>query len=145
MQHVPKQRLGKYVPAETRHILQYSYKGEGGCFLLGLPRDYIARTPGRLRQFSWEPMNGSLGGWCEMAASLGPFVELSVNKSFLRVQLWKEDSVGIELAMGWTTDGLEFESQKGQEFPLLHVVQTGSGVHPTSYPMDTGGALTWNM
>jgi hypothetical protein len=36
------------------------------------------------------------------------------------------------LAAGWTT-------QKGQEFSLLHVVQTGSGVHPTSYPIGTGG------
>jgi hypothetical protein len=25
--------------------------------------------------------------------------------------------------------------------PLLHVVQTGSGVHPTSYPMGTGGSF----
>jgi hypothetical protein len=43
--------------------------------------------------------------------------------------------------MGWTTEGSEFESQKGQEFSLLHVVQTGSGVHPTSYPMGTGGSF----
>jgi hypothetical protein len=28
-----------------------------------------------------------------------------------------------------------------QEFSLLHVVQTGSGVHPTSYPMSTGGSF----
>jgi hypothetical protein len=27
----------------------------------------------------------------------------------------------------------------GQEFSLLHDVQTGSGVHPTSYRMGTGG------
>jgi hypothetical protein len=26
-----------------------------------------------------------------------------------------------------------------QEFSLLHIVQTGSGVHPTSYRMGTGG------
>jgi hypothetical protein len=31
----------------------------------------------------------------------------------------------------------EFESLYGQKFSLLHVVQTGSGVHPTSYPMGT--------
>jgi hypothetical protein len=29
----------------------------------------------------------------------------------------------------------------GQEFLLLHVVQTGPGVHPTSYPMGTGGSF----
>jgi hypothetical protein len=33
----------------------------------------------------------------------------------------------------------EFESRQGQEFSLLHVVQAGSGAHPTSYPMGTGG------
>jgi hypothetical protein len=42
------------------------------------------------------------------------------------------------LATGWTTDGSEFESQYVQEFSLLHVVQIGSGVDPTSYPMGTG-------
>jgi hypothetical protein len=30
-------------------------------------------------------------------------------------------------------------SRQGQEFSLLQIVQTGSGVHPTSYPMGTGG------
>jgi hypothetical protein len=30
----------------------------------------------------------------------------------------------------------------GQEFSLLHVVQTGSVVHPTSYSMGTGGKAT---
>jgi hypothetical protein len=29
--------------------------------------------------------------------------------------------------MGWTTMGSEFESQWGQEFSLLHVIQTDSG------------------
>jgi hypothetical protein len=29
----------------------------------------------------------------------------------------------------------------GQKFSLLHVVQTGFGVHPTSYPMGTGGSF----
>jgi hypothetical protein len=38
-------------------------------------------------------------------------------------------------------EGSDFESQYGQEFSLLYVVQTGSGVHPTSYPMDTGGSF----
>jgi hypothetical protein len=35
----------------------------------------------------------------------------------------------------------EFESRWGQEFSLLHVVQTGSGVNPISYPMYTAGPL----
>jgi hypothetical protein len=36
------------------------------------------------------------------------------------------------------TDGSEFESRKGQEFSLLHVVQTGSGIHPTSRILKPG-------
>jgi hypothetical protein len=45
------------------------------------------------------------------------------------------------LATGWMTEGLEFGSLYGQEFSVLHVVQTGSGVHPTSYPMGNGGSF----
>jgi hypothetical protein len=37
--------------------------------------------------------------------------------------------------------GSQLESQYGQEFPLLHVVQIGSGAHPTSYLMSTGGSF----
>jgi hypothetical protein len=38
-------------------------------------------------------------------------------------------------------EGSEFESLKGQEFSLLHSVQTGSRVHPTSYPIGAGGSF----
>jgi hypothetical protein len=38
------------------------------------------------------------------------------------------------MAIGWTTERSEFESLYGQEMSL-HVVQTGSGAHPTAYPM----------
>jgi hypothetical protein len=43
--------------------------------------------------------------------------------------------------MGWTTEGSEFESRAGQEFSLLHVVQTGSEALPASNPMGTGGSF----
>jgi hypothetical protein len=36
------------------------------------------------------------------------------------------------------TEGSELEFRYGQEFSLLHIVQTGSGAHKTSYPMGTG-------
>jgi hypothetical protein len=32
--------------------------------------------------------------------------------------------------------------QGGQDFSLLHSVQTESGVHRTPYPMGTGGSFT---
>jgi hypothetical protein len=39
------------------------------------------------------------------------------------------------LPTGWTTKESEFESRWGQEFSLLHVVQTGS------YPMGIGSSF----
>jgi hypothetical protein len=51
----------------------------------------------------------------------------------------RDSAVGIGTATGWTTEESEFEPQYGQEFSLLHVVQTGSGVHPTSCPMGIRG------
>jgi hypothetical protein len=44
------------------------------------------------------------------------------------------------MATGSTTEGSEFESRWGQEFSLLHVVQTTSGAHPVSYPIGKGGS-----
>jgi hypothetical protein len=35
----------------------------------------------------------------------------------------------------------EFESRQGQVFSPFHVFQTGPGVHPTSYPVGTGGTF----
>jgi hypothetical protein len=44
----------------------------------------------------------------------------------------------------WSTNGTidignsNTELTSGQDFSLLHSVQTGSGAHPASYPMGTG-------
>jgi hypothetical protein len=53
---------------------------------------------------------------------------------------WSRLGWGTGLYYLWYSDwlragrpkGSEFESRYGQEFSLLHVVQTGSGVHPNS-------------
>jgi hypothetical protein len=42
----------------------------------------------------------------------------------------RDSSVGIIIGYGLDDRGSDFESRKGQEFSLLHVVQAGSGVHP---------------
>jgi hypothetical protein len=39
----------------------------------------------------------------------------------------------------WTTEEWEFESLYDQEFSLLLVMKIGSGTHPASCPMGTGG------
>jgi hypothetical protein len=67
----------------------------------------------------------------------------SSNIKFITSTIWR---AGITLsvywlATGWTTEGSEFESLWGQEFSPLHIVQTCSGVHPTSYSMGTGGSF----
>jgi hypothetical protein len=41
--------------------------------------------------------------------------------------------------MDFMADGRISSPGGGQEFSLLHIVQTGSGVHRTSYPIGTGG------
>jgi hypothetical protein len=45
------------------------------------------------------------------------------------------------MAKGWTTEESEFELRQGQEFSFLLIIQTGSGVCPTSYPKGTRGSL----
>jgi hypothetical protein len=47
-------------------------------------------------------------------------------------------SVGIATGYGLDDRGVGVRVPVGSEFSLLHVVQTGSGVHPASYPMGTG-------
>jgi hypothetical protein len=53
----------------------------------------------------------------------------------------RDSSVGIVTGYGLDNYGVGFESWWGQEFSLLHVVQTGPGTHPASYPMGTGGSF----
>jgi hypothetical protein len=61
----------------------------------------------------------------------------------LTTRYWSRDSsVGIATGYGLEDHGVwEFESRLGQKFSLLHIVQTGSGVHPTSYTMNTGSSF----
>jgi hypothetical protein len=54
----------------------------------------------------------------------------------------RDSSVGIATGYGLDDQGgLDFKSRLGKKFSLLHIVQTGSGVHPTSYKMGTGGSF----
>jgi hypothetical protein len=52
----------------------------------------------------------------------------------------RDSSVGIETGYGLDDQGGGGSSSPGRvkKFSLLHIVQTGSGVHPTSYKMGTG-------
>jgi hypothetical protein len=57
-------------------------------------------------------------------------------KHFISNYCWCRDS-SVGVATGWTA-GVQFPA-RGKRFSLLHSVQTGSGAHPASYPMGTGG------
>jgi len=37
--------------------------------------------------------------------------------------------------------GFDYQQMMGGEFFFCHHIHTGSGVHPTFYPMDTGGSF----
>jgi hypothetical protein len=53
----------------------------------------------------------------------------------------RDSVVGITTGYWLDDGGSEFESRYNQEFSLLHVVHTGSGAHPASYPMGTGDSF----
>jgi hypothetical protein len=53
----------------------------------------------------------------------------------------RDSSVGIATSYGLDDRGVGVRVLVGQKFSLLHLVQTGSWVHPTSYPMGTEGVL----
>jgi hypothetical protein len=50
-------------------------------------------------------------------------------------------SVGIATGYGVDDQGVGVRVRMGREFSILHAVQTGSGVDPASYPMDTGDSF----
>jgi hypothetical protein len=50
----------------------------------------------------------------------------------------RDSSVGIATGYGLDAPGSIPDSAR---FSLPHSVQTGSGIHPASYPMGTGGSF----
>jgi hypothetical protein len=52
-----------------------------------------------------------------------------------------ESIVGTAAGYRMDDGGVGVRVPVGSNFSLLHVIQTGSVVHPTSYPMGTGGSL----
>jgi hypothetical protein len=54
----------------------------------------------------------------------------------------RDSAVGTATGYGLGDQRIRVPVLVGQEFSLLHVFQTGSGAHPTSYPMGTGGPFT---
>jgi hypothetical protein len=53
----------------------------------------------------------------------------------------RDSAVCIATGYGLDDGWVRVRVPMGQEFSLLHVVQTGSEAHPTSYPMGTGGSF----
>jgi hypothetical protein len=50
----------------------------------------------------------------------------------------RDSSVGIATSYGLDDRGVGFRVLVGAKICLIHVVQTGPGVHPTSYQLGTG-------
>jgi hypothetical protein len=53
----------------------------------------------------------------------------------------RDSAVGIATGCGLDDREVGVRIPVGSRFSLLHVVETGSEVHPTSYPMGTGGSF----
>jgi hypothetical protein len=54
-----------------------------------------------------------------------------------------DSAVGIATSYGLDDRGFGVRVSVGSIIFLLHVVQTGSGIHPTSYQMGTVGSFPW--
>jgi hypothetical protein len=67
------------------------------------------------------------------------FIESDTNLTpvIKQMQGSRDSSVGIATGYGLDGQGLI----PGRDVSLLHSVQTGSGAHPASYPMGTGGSF----
>jgi hypothetical protein len=46
-----------------------------------------------------------------------------------------------DFTAGWTTQESWFDSRYGKDISLLHKIQSGSGAHPESYAVSSGGTL----
>jgi hypothetical protein len=53
----------------------------------------------------------------------------------------RDSAVGIATGYGLDDQGVGVRVLVGQDFSILYVVETGSGVHPPSYPIGTGGSF----
>jgi hypothetical protein len=53
----------------------------------------------------------------------------------------RDSVVGIATGYGLDDRGVEVRVPVGSRIFLLHVLQTGSGAHPDSYPMGTGDSF----
>jgi hypothetical protein len=97
--------------------------------------------------------------WCDNKTSCLQIKHNFILKTWKSINIWtlafffqyhntclhesRDTAVGIATGYKLDTKGSQFESRWRQEFSLLHVVQTGYGVHPTSYPMGNGGSFPW--
>jgi hypothetical protein len=69
------------------------------------------------------------------------YISESLNRFRLNLVLaiYKSRDSSVGIATGWTT-GVRFPAG-ARDFSLLHRVQTGSGAHPASYTIGTGGSF----
>jgi hypothetical protein len=67
----------------------------------------------------------------------------------LQHKVSRDSAVGIATDYWLEDRGVGVRVPEGQEFSLLHLVETGSGVHPIAYQMGTGGkaagAWSWRL
>jgi hypothetical protein len=63
----------------------------------------------------------------------------SINLLLLLLLLQMSRNISVGIATGYGLDGRGSISGRLGKFSPLHSVQTGSGAHPGSYPVGTGG------
>jgi hypothetical protein len=63
------------------------------------------------------------------------------SQQYCRFLIAKDSTVGTVTGNGLNDRVLEFDSQWGKKFLLLHSIQTSSGAYPATYPMGIGGSF----
>jgi hypothetical protein len=69
------------------------------------------------------------------------YLQVSSNSFVSALMETPDIAVGTVTSYRLDNRRVEFESQQGQEFSLLHVIQTSSEAHPVSFPTGTGDSF----
>jgi hypothetical protein len=104
------------------------------------PRGKSIRYPLDKRLGGPQSRSGRHGAEKSLTPAIQPviiiFVAVAVSRS-------RDGSVGIVTGYRLDDRGDEVRVPIGSKIFSLHVVHTGSGAHPASYPMGTGGSFLW--
>jgi hypothetical protein len=79
--------------------------------------------------------------FCTFQTNTIPLPIMTQTMVTIVIRMYPGSAICIATAYGLDDQGVGVWVPVGSEFSLLHNMQTGSGAHPASYPMDTWGSF----